>query len=141
MRKLPDSVKHSPFAGVLGLKFAGIDDGYTRAKARITDGLRNNYGTVHGGAIYTMADVCMGAAVFFSLDEDEMCVTMEMKINYLKPAHSGELLCEAKLDKRTGNVATAESEIINNENLIARAVGTFYIQKMPVQSAETQEDS
>ncbi|MFO8010894.1 MAG: PaaI family thioesterase [Dehalococcoidia bacterium] len=141
MRKLPDSVKHSPFAGVLGLKFARIEDGYTQAKALITDRLRNNYGTVHGGAIYTMADVCMGAAVFFSLDEDEMCVTAEMKISYLKPAHSGELQCEARLDQRTGNVATAESEIINNENLIARAIGTFYIQQMPVQSAQTKEES
>jgi len=130
MRKMPESMRKAPFTQVLGLKLEKLEPGLLRARAPIVEGLYNNYGTVHGGAIFTMVDVCMGGAVFFALAEDELCVTVEVKINYFRPAMSGELVCEARLINKSATLATAEAEVSCDGALVAKAMGTYSVQRI-----------
>ncbi len=130
MRKLPQSMRLTPFVDNLELKWHTVEGGRSKASVQIVEKLLNNYGAVHGGAIYTMADACMGAASFFALGEDELCKTIEMKINYFKPAIEGELVCEARVINQSNNLSTVEGEVTNNGRLIAKALGTFFIQKI-----------
>ena len=130
MRKLPPNMISAPFVEGLGIKFPKVESGYCLVKAKVTENMLNNYGTVHGGALFTIADACSGAAAFFALGENELCRTIDLKINYFKPVRSGELICEAKLANKSSNLATVEAAITNNGQLITKTLGTYFIQKI-----------
>ena len=56
--------------------------------------------------------------------------TVEIKINYFRPATSGELHCKTKVIHCGKKLANLESEIWEADKLIARANGTFFINLM-----------
>ena len=141
MRKLPPNMRSAPFVEGLGIKFPKVESGYCLVKAKVTENMLNNYGTVHGGALFTIADACSGAAAFFALGENELCRTIELKINYFKPVRSGELFCEAKLANKSSNLATVEAEITNNSQLIAKTLGTYFIQEIDPERDGRKEKS
>jgi acyl-CoA thioesterase len=76
-----------------------------------------------------MADTGMGAALYSCLSEDELCSTVEIKICYFGTVISGILTCDTELIHKGKKIAFLESEIRNNESLIAKAMGTYYIFK------------
>jgi len=121
----PDRI--SPFAKLVGLNFP--ETGGPQCEMKIEEKVLNVYGTVHGGAISTLADVSMGYALFDHLREDERLATVEMKINYVAAVSSGVLTAEAKLVNRTRNLAVLESRVECGGNIVAKAMGTFYISK------------
>jgi acyl-CoA thioesterase len=121
----PDKI--SPFAKLVGLSFP--ETGAPQAELKIEDNVLNVYGTVHGGAISTLADVSMGYALFGHLHEDEKLATVEMKINYIAAVSAGVLTAEAKLVNRTRNLAVLESRVECGGKLVAKAMGTFYISR------------
>ena len=121
----PDRI--SPFAKLVGLSFPESDG--PQCELKIEEKVLNVYGTVHGGAISTLADISMGYALFGHLREDERLATVEMKINYVAAVSSGVLTAEAKLVNRTRNLAVLESRVECSGKLVAKAIGTFYISK------------
>ncbi|HYD08584.1 MAG TPA: PaaI family thioesterase, partial [Acidimicrobiales bacterium] len=74
---------------LLGLDVKRLDDGGATVVLDADERHLNAAGTVHGGAIATLVDTAMGAAVFAGTDEDERPVTVEMKVGYLEPAQPG----------------------------------------------------
>ncbi len=117
----------SPFARLVGLGFP-YDSG-PQCQMKIEEKVLNVYGTVHGGAISTMADVSMGYVVFENLREDERLTTLEMKINYIAAVSSGTLTAQARLIRRTRNLAVVESRVECDGQLVAIALGTYYLSK------------
>src|SRR5215475_13668889 len=63
-------------------------------------------GTLHGGAITALLDSCSGRAVFASLTEWAPIATLDLRIDYLKPAEPGKsVFARATCYKVTRNVA------------------------------------
>ena len=139
MRKMPSNMRSAPFTKDLGIKFPKLENGYCMAKAKVTDAMLNNYGNVHGGVLFTIADAASGAAAFFALGENELCRTIELKINYFKPVISGELICEAKLVNKSRNLATVEAEVTNNGQRITKTLGTYFIQQIDPDRDKSKE--
>lgn len=129
-KDLPDPEDYSPFTKLLGLNYPIHKKGFCRAVLTIEDKLLNNYDAAHGGVIYSIADVAMGAALWSLLDEDEICKTVEVKITYLKPAIKGTLVCDARVLNRTKKIGTLESEVTNSGEVIAKTTGKFHISKV-----------
>jgi acyl-CoA thioesterase len=116
----------SPFANFIGLKLENYHEGFSQCSLEINDNLLNVHRSAHGGAIYTLADVGMGIALFTMLADNEKCITIEIKINYLKLA-VGKLICDSTVIQKGKTIGVIESEIKNNDKLIAKAIGTFSI--------------
>ena len=86
----------------------------------------NGHGTVHGGAIATMVDTAMGAAVRREDTDDDAPVTIEMKVTYLRPAHPGRLRAEAAIRRRGKRIVIAEVDVFDAEGeAVAHGIGTF----------------
>lgn len=120
--------KRSPFIKLLGLEIEKLENGTCLSRLQIKDTLFNKHSVVHGGVIYSMADISMGVAVYSTLKNNEETSTIEIKINYMKPAITSFLTCEAKILKKGRNIAVLEAEIRSGENaLIAKALGTFML--------------
>ena len=116
-----------PFGELIGLSFSRCEDGFSRGVLEVDEKLFNPHKVLHGGVVYTMADTGMGAAVYSCLNEDELCATVEVKIVYFAPVTSGFLTCDTKLVHRGKRFAFLESEVRNDEGLVAKATGTYSV--------------
>jgi acyl-CoA thioesterase len=130
-RKVPISAKgFDLFGDFIGLTLTKCENGHSQCVLEVDHKLFNPLGTVHGGATYTMADSGMGSALYCTIGEDELCSTIETKIVYFKPVKSGTLICDTKIIHRSKRLAVLESEITQNGQLIAKALGTWSIFKI-----------
>lgn len=123
----------NPFCDLIGLSFTKISKGFSQCVLNVDENLHfNPHSVLHGGVVYSMADTGMGGALYSLLDMDdkELCATVEIKINYFKPVTSGMLKCDTKVIHKGKNIAVIESEILNNGNIVAKAIGTYSIFKV-----------
>jgi len=94
-------------------------------------------GAVHGGAITAMLDAASGAAVFAALTDFVPIATLDLRIDYLKPAEPGKsVISKATCYKMTRNVAFTRALAYQDgvDDVIAHAVGTFMLSTKPGKS-------
>lgn len=92
-------------------------------------------GYVHGGVISSLADNTGWYAVIANLSESKTSVTIEIKINYLKPAKMGKLKAVGKVIKIGKRVAFAVVEVYMQDELVAYATGTYAILEKEVKNS------
>jgi acyl-CoA thioesterase len=129
-KEVPQSSEdQNPFGELIGLRFSRLDNGYSQCSLNVNEALYNPNGVLHGGVIYSLADTGMGGAVHSCLDKDELCASIDVKIVYFRYVTSGTLSCESRVVHRSRRLVFVESEVSNDGNPIARAMGTFSIFK------------
>ncbi|NIR15480.1 MAG: PaaI family thioesterase [Desulfobacterales bacterium] len=120
--------ENSPFYQLLGLKIEEIRDNYARLSIEIEPKHTQFLKKVHGGVIASLADSAAAWAIYGSNHLEATPVTVEMKINFLKPVESGKLLAEARNVHCGSRICVADVEIKDNENsLVAKSLVTYYI--------------
>ena len=88
----------------------------------------NPMGTLHGGVLCTIADSAMGMAFASTLARGESFTTLEIKINYLRPAWRTHLVADARVVKRGRDVGLTECDVLDGEGaLIAHATSTCMV--------------
>jgi acyl-CoA thioesterase len=114
------------FKELLGLEVVEAVEGEARIRLVAATKHLNPHGTVHGGVIATLADCAMGEAVRATGDED-LPVTVEMKVNYLEAGREGGLIASARVHKNGSRFTVLEADVTQEEDgtLIAFATGTF----------------
>lgn len=106
-------------------------DGKIQVLMKITDGLKQFYGNVHGGAIAGLMDSCISAAINQELSPEEGALTVEIKLNYLRSVNQGILRGEGKVIQKGRKIMVGQGEIKDDEgNLIAFGTGTFMISEL-----------
>ena len=110
---------------LLGIEVARSSEDRATATLTADDRHLNRAGTVHGGAIATLVDTAMGAAVFAGADDDERPVTIEMKVNYLEAGEPGALRAVANVRRRGTRFTVLEAEVLQDDRVIAFATGSF----------------
>jgi len=115
------------FLEYIGGELIDLGDGYAQLAFEIQPHHTQHLGVVHGGAIATLADHCGWYAVISQLDKEFTSVTIELKINYLKPAKGEILTAEAKVVNRTKKTAFTTIEIFAKDTLVAFATATYSI--------------
>jgi acyl-CoA thioesterase len=121
---------YDPFGKYTGLTFTGWEKGYSQCALEINGNLLNPYGSVHGGVTFTMTDAGMGFALVSCLEKGERCATIESNIVYFRAVKTGTLTCDTRVINKGKTVATLESEIRQNGQLVAKALGTWSIFKL-----------
>jgi uncharacterized protein (TIGR00369 family) len=120
----------SPFWDYIGMKEMKIEEGYAELRIEITPNLHQRRGSVHGGVLATLIDGAVGSAVRSVLSEEEISPTVELKINYLRPATGEYLIAKSKLCHRGRTLAVGQAEIYDsNGDLVALGAATFMILK------------
>jgi uncharacterized protein (TIGR00369 family) len=111
------------FHELVGVEVESAEEGRSRIRLEADERHLNPAGAVHGGAIATLADTAMGAAV--KTTGDGSTATVEMKVTYLEPAMPGVLVVEALVRKRGRRITIVEAEVTQDDELVAHAIGTF----------------
>jgi uncharacterized protein (TIGR00369 family) len=87
-------------------------------------------GVLHGGAITALLDGASGAAVFAALPHPAPIATLDLRIDYLRPAEAGrDVMARASCYKMTRNVAFTRAVAYHEDpaDPIAHSVGTFMV--------------
>lgn len=116
-----------PFADLIELRTDEQRAGFSRLSLTVTSDHLNPHGVVHGAVVYAMADTGMGAALYPTLADGEICATIEIKINYFKAVADGELSCVTTVVNRGRTIANLESRVYVGELLVAQANGNYAI--------------
>jgi acyl-CoA thioesterase len=115
----------SAFGRLLGLEILKAEGGEALLSLKMHDGLRNLHGKLHGGALFSLIDTAMGQASHSLVDGSPNSVTLECKVNYIRPVTNGELLCRAWVVHGGRRTQVLEAEVHQGEKLVAKAQSTF----------------
>jgi uncharacterized protein (TIGR00369 family) len=114
------------FSQLLDAELVSISPGNAELALAITDSLKQQHGFLHGGVVSYLADNALTFAGGSVLGNS---VTLEMKINYLKPAVGERLVATAKLVSASKRFAVCECRISalqgSESVLVATALGTI----------------
>ena len=87
-------------------------------------------GVLHGGVVTTLIDATAGAAVYSSLPPETSLATLDMRIDYLKPAEPDKrLYASAELYRLTRRIAFVRASAYQDDpqNQVAHCAASFMI--------------
>jgi len=106
-----------------------VKKGYFQSRVNIQDQHRQQDGFIHAGVMATMADHTAGYAAFTTVPDDYQILTIEFKINFLRPAHGDALVCRSRVIREGNKIIISESEVFDRregkEVLAAKALVTL----------------
>ncbi len=129
VKRFSANIPHNRALGIQVLEVAG---GEARFELPYDPKLVGNAdtGVLHGGAITALLDGTSGAAVFSALEELVPIATLDLRIDYLRPADAGRTVhAHATCYKMTRNVAFTRAVAYHDDpdDPIAHSVGTFML--------------
>jgi len=115
----------------MAIECVSLDRGQAQMRMPYSEALVGNpqTGVLHGGAITTLLDSACGSAAFMSLDEPTTISTLDLRIDYLRPATPGRaVIAAAHCYRRTRSVAFLRCSAWHDEgDPIATGQATFMI--------------
>jgi uncharacterized protein (TIGR00369 family) len=120
----------SPAEKLLGWQCVEIDEhaGTIYLAYNASEQFLNPGGTINGGILSAMLDSAMGCAVSLTLEADEFAPTLEIKTSFHKGVKPGTVFVNAKLVKRTRQIAWMSAEMSDEQDqLVASATATAVI--------------
>lgn len=119
-----------PAAVTLGFKLLEIDPerGTIRVQFEAKQEFLNPMGVVQGGFLAAMLDDTLGPALVCTLPPGDFAPTIELKVNFIKPAPLGILIGEGRVVARGGTIAFLAGELRTEPGeLLATATATARI--------------
>jgi uncharacterized protein (TIGR00369 family) len=118
----------------LNIQLDKVSEGTCETSLVVQDRLRQQHGFIHGGVIATMADHTAGGAAR-SVSGEKDVLTVEFKINYLRPAVGDRLRCTATVLRAGKTVIVAEALVFAGdaakETLVAKLTETLFLADDP----------
>ena len=98
--------------------------GYAKTRMSVAEEHRNGFGTVHGGALFTLADTAFAQAANAG---EPLGVALEVAISFIRPGLSGTLTAEAREVSRNRRIGIYQVQVSDEEGeLLALFKGTAY---------------
>ncbi len=115
-----------PFSVLLGTEVSEMGAGTATLELPLREALKQQYGFAHGGVLSYLADNALTYAAGTVLGP---VLTMEMKINYVRPALGERLIARAEVLSRGKTQAVSQCKVFavkeGVEKLCAIAQGTI----------------
>jgi len=118
------------FIRALDIRLDKVSEGICETSLVVQERLLQQHGFIHGGVIATMADHTAGGAAR-SVSGEKDVLTVEFKINYLRPAIGDRLRCTASVLRGGKTVIVAEALVFagdgEKETLVAKLTETLFL--------------
>jgi len=132
MERIIDSFKRDRFAEFVGIELLEIKKGMAKTKMEINENHLNGIGTVHGGALFTLADFTFAVA---ANSYGNVTVAINANISFMKSAQGGVLFAEAREISRNPKISTYTIDITDtNGELISIFQGMAYTKREKIRS-------
>ena len=135
MAELDDHLSHIPHAAAIGMSMVSRGPNTCVVRVPYAEHLVGDpdTGVIHGGVITALLDNASGMAVRSddgALREERSMATLDLRIDYMRPAHPREdLYAEAHCYRMTSNVAFVRAIAYHGDrnDPIASSVATFML--------------
>lgn len=115
----------------LKIEILDMQLGYVKGKMMVNEEIMNPYGSIHGGCLYSLADIVTGLAActygFYSS-------TINGSMEYIIPARDTEyIICESVAIRQGKHVSLYEANIYDDKGqLVDKARFSFYMMNRSV---------
>lgn len=134
MDEPPQFFSNDQYARSAGIELLATGPGCARVAMKVTGSLLNSHGTVHGGAIFTLADTAFAVA---SNSHGIPAAAINASISYMKSASSGILYADAEEFALNPRLATYTVRVTDQDgNNIAIFQGMVYRKSPPRDSGK-----
>ncbi len=120
-------LKTQPFSALIGAQITGLDRGRSELSLPLSPQLLQQHGFAHGGVVSYLADNALTFAGGTALGGDAL--TLEFKINYVRPAVGEMLIARAHAEATGKTQAVCRCNVYavkdGEEKLCAVAQGTI----------------
>jgi acyl-CoA thioesterase len=124
--------KNDRFAERTNVELLSVSPGQARAKMTLHPHHLNGYGTVQGGAIFTLADFAFAAA---SNSHGNVAVAINVSITFMKAGTTGTLWAEAKEVSKNIKLGSYTVEVKDDQGeLVAVFQGLAYRKSETIQA-------
>lgn len=126
--------KYIPHCGALNMTLDSYEKGRATVALPYDDKILGDpdHGFIAGGAIATAIDSAMGIAVFAALARIVAMATLDLRIDYLKPARAGrKLLATAHCYRKTSRIAFVRATAYHpgeEDDPVASAMAAFMLE-------------
>jgi uncharacterized protein (TIGR00369 family) len=124
-------VDKAAFVGDVGIVVASLGLGWCESTIDVLPRHLQQNGYVHAGVLATMGDHTAGAAAGTLVGADEGVLTIEFKINLLRPARGPRVRCRSQVLRQGRMLTVVESEVFgpsqDGEKLVAKATVTLAV--------------
>lgn len=126
------------FAGHNGMTITEVREGFARAEMVLQPYHMNGAGTVHGGALFTLADFAFAAA---SNSRGQVALSINSSISIFKGAKEGKLIAEAREVNNSPKLGSFEVSVRNRAgDLLATFQGMVYRKSVALKSLMNAPD-
>jgi len=128
--QLAGEILPSPAERALGIQLTAAGGGKAVFSLDVDDRHLSHTGAVHGGVLAALADGAMATALVSALGHNETCLSLEVRVSYIRAVTGGTLLAEGSVVARTRTTGIAECRVTDRDgNLVAHATSTLMIQR------------
>ncbi|MBA7564392.1 Acyl-coenzyme A thioesterase PaaI [subsurface metagenome] len=121
---IAEKIRGEPYAGSLGIRIDTVEDGFAVCSVTVTRDMLNFLGMVHGGLIFSLADVAFSAA---SNNDHFPSYALDVSGSFLKAPRVGDVVvAEARRVHATKRTGVYRIEVLSGGELIAIFNGTVF---------------
>jgi len=132
MDYIQEFFKRDQFAELCGIELVDVSPGHAKAEMMVKKEHLNGVNTVHGGAIFTLADFAFAAA---ANSHGQVTVAINVSITYMKALTKGKITAEAREISRNPKLSTYTIDVFNEDGEIAAVFqGLAYQKKESLES-------
>jgi uncharacterized protein (TIGR00369 family) len=117
----------APFIRDLGVELVDLGPGWCETALAIAPRLLQQDGFVHAGVTTSLADHTAGGAAGTLVGPEEIVLTSEYKIHFLRKGRAQRLTCRATVLKPGAMLTVVEAEVRSEDALIAKMMATVAV--------------
>ncbi len=124
--ELPAMVNKTPFYRTIAMELVKVDHEGSVVRLKSDHKHKNILGTIHGGALASLADSACSLSLAPYLKEGETMITISLHVDYIATGSKGDLTGQGKVIHRGRRLIRAEAVITDEEErLIAKGYATL----------------
>lgn len=131
MKTLYDQIRSSfvrqNFLALLGAELESVEPGQVVISCRRREDLTQQQGFLHGGLVTSIADVTCGYTALTVIPERQEVLTVEFKINLLRPVTGRKIIAAGSVIKAGKSLAITEAEVTDADSgkIVAKMLATM----------------
>jgi uncharacterized protein (TIGR00369 family) len=109
--RVRDSFGRQPFMTHIGARITGLAPGFCEITVDYRRELTQQHGFVHGGVLASIADSAAGYAAFSLMPADASILTVEYKLNLLRPGRGAAMIARGRVLKPGRTLSVVQADV------------------------------
>jgi uncharacterized protein (TIGR00369 family) len=127
MERIRQSFDRQGFMRTLGATLESVEPGIVTITCGFDERLTQQHGLMHGGLLASLVDVACGYAALSVMPADREVLTVEFKINFLKPAKTDRVIAVGQVVQSGRTLTVCDGSVFDatRARVLARMTATM----------------